>query len=96
MGGFNRSKTDGTGMSESHIGKRNMDALEAAANAAGSVPFVEPAAPAPGSWALWVSPGDPAVDPAAGALLAIYTDEMGTVHRKVLAQPILGPGPIIP
>ena len=96
MGGFKRSKTGGTGMSASHIGKRNLDALEAAANAGGSTPFVEPAEPPPGQWAIWVSPGDPALDPSAGALLAIYTDEMGTVHRATLATVMLGPGPIIP
>lgn len=95
MGDFERRKTSGTGMSQSHIGKTNLDLLEAAANGGGGggVPFVEPDPPAPGGWALWISPGDPAVDPAAGALLAIYTDEMGTVHRKVLAQAIPGPVP---
>lgn len=85
----------GTSFSKSHLGTALSQAMERAA--AAFLPFGnEPPSPAPGDVVLWVSPGDPAVDPAAGALLAIYTDEMGTVHRKVLAQPILGPGPIIP
>lgn len=95
---FQKRKTHGTGMSQSHIGKANMDGIEAAVNGGGGggEPFVEPPVPSPGGFAFWVSPGDPALDPSAGSLLVIYTDEMGTVHWKVLAQPVLGPGPIIP
>ena len=93
---FQKRKTHGTGMSQSHIGKANMDGIEAAVNEAPSVPFVEPPVPSPGGFAFWVSPGDPAMDPAAGALLVIYTDEMGTVYRRALAQPMIGPGQIIP
>jgi hypothetical protein len=94
MGSFKRSKTSGTGMSQSHIGKTNLDGLEAAANVAAPVPFVEPAPPVPGGVALWVSPGNPIMgDPSAGALLAIWTDEAGGVHRAAVASGV-GPGPV--
>lgn len=94
---FQKRKTHGTGMSQSHIGKVNMDALEAAGNAAGSTPFVEPAAPPPGQWALWVSPGSMGdLGPVAPALQAIWTDETGPVHRKTLDAGVFGPGPVLP
>lgn len=97
MRSFKRSKTSGTGMSQSHIGKANMDALEAAANAAGSTPFVEPAAPPPGQWALWVSPSSMEImGPVPAALQVIWTDNDGVVHRKTLDAGIVGPGPVLP
>ncbi|MDO8945359.1 MAG: hypothetical protein Q7U75_19410 [Desulfobacterales bacterium] len=90
---WKRSKTDGTGMSESHIGRANLNAIEAAATAAAPAPFVEPAVPAPGCMAFWVTPGDPALDPSAGALMAIWTNEVGTVRRVAVGSGI-GPGPV--
>lgn len=95
MGSFKRSKTSGTGMSQSHIGKANLDGIEAAANAAAPVPFIEPDPPAPGGVALWVSPssmGD--LGPVPAALQAIWTDDAGVIHRKTLDSPIFGPGPV--
>jgi hypothetical protein len=83
-------KLSGTGMSPSHIGKANVEAIVAATQI-GQPIALEPPDPVAGGWSIFVSDGS-GVAPR-NALACKFTDLDGVVHVVPLGT-MGGPGPL--